>query len=294
MRYINYVFIVLLMAVLSGCSTCKPMYPASGDSLTIKGVSIPLKTTAPIKIGQFVWEPVQIQQVSSAIQSLDAYAVSQCRVMETLAKTAPQSPKVGELADKIAAANEKILGISSLLAGGQPPATVAAAAKEAVATVETGKSPDKPGTPSADLGPIHQRLRSMEESLVAIDERIGALKPEHRSAYSYSASVGEFAPGRIVLTADLKSQINKLVSDAGQRSAQKSALIFDCVGFADAAGNYLDNLQLALARARSVAAYLATVDTGMPQRLRSIASGGISLDKAMARRVEIQVTLTPL
>lgn len=278
-------FIILLVSVISGCSTCKQMYPASGSKLNVEGLDFPINPTTPVKIGKFVWEPVQIQKVNNALLSLDAYSYSQCRLLETVSKSSPNSPAVGEIANKIAVANEKILTITTLLASEAPPAAVANTAEQQKPPKDT--DPPKPPNQTS-IETMESRLDALSLKLKTLTDNLPSVALPASNQFSYS--VGEFDPGKIVLTPKMIDGISSFISSLPPRKSPKEAIWIDCVGFSDSSGEYLENIQLALARARSVGAYLEATSGDRPRRLRSVSSGGIAKDDAMKRRVDIYVT----
>lgn len=281
-------YIIITAILITGCTTsCPTVIKNHGERLEFSGIEVPVRSLTPVKVGKIVYDPVQLQEITDTIQAIDQYRLSQCVLIEQLSKLNPSPVKeIVEISKTITSANSGILAIAASLKTATNPATVINVATEKAAEITKPSPPETPHdiktTPSASS--IEGRLDSIEKSAHNFYASWNNRKRTKITVFPISG----FSPGQIALNPTMKASISRILQDLEQTVSNPNFFVLDLVGYADSTGSYLDNLQLGLARAKSVASYISSNHLKY-SNLRLVSSGGIAPVGENGKRVDLHI-----
>jgi outer membrane protein OmpA-like peptidoglycan-associated protein len=310
---IKVAFSGVLLFVLSGCAFFQPQPPAcekvataSSQKLTFRGLEIPFAiggVTDKFKIAGFEYDAKQTQTITDAVMALADARQRQCNGWWAMTRakppaTAAQMLEMQKLFDSSKQSENEL--VAALAAGNQGRATQAAqdlqkksidlpAAMEKVLTSEAPPNT----TPQAA---VLERIQQIESSLQTLQSRVNSLslsvgtgqaQPTLIWQAERSFSVTGYPHAAVALTTDMKAKLEQDYQTAVGALRDKPAQNVLVIGFADASGSYLQNVELGRQRAAAVADFLQRRFPSKAQ-LR-IASGGIG-EGAQPRRVDVVVS----
>jgi len=285
-------------AAVMGCSTwpfapeddsCKAVYQGTSTQIYFQGIEIPLKTVLPIKIGQVLFTPIQLQAVTETIRSLQESRLELCkRSGDMLKATPPASPTELRLMyaefDSAKKAERDFINALKNETDAQTVLKAADIAKKAADDTLRNSTPTSklPPTAGAELIP------ELEKRIAALEASFRLKLAEKNQAKVTQFALSGFGSGGFSLSSSMKASLTKEVTLALEEKSQKRVPKIDVVGYADPSGIPYRNVNLGFRRATTVAEFLNDKFSGKIE-IRSISSGGVKFNDPEARRVELTI-----
>jgi outer membrane protein OmpA-like peptidoglycan-associated protein len=304
-------------AVLAGCGAflrtpviegCEPVVRNDRNSLTFKGIVLPIGATTRVQVANISYEPAELQVITDSIQALANNRLTQCVYVSAALKTTPPATVQQlilirkEFTDMDTEANRLFFLIKDSTSA---QAVIAQASSILIQSKSKTENVEKILTtpaPISDLKPtlkepislselpaeLFTRLDKFETSLSLL--RTDFAKSPAAKNGSKTITVVGFENSSARLSDPMKASLIRDFELALPLSPAAEAQLLNVIGYADTSGSYLRNVDLGIRRASEVASFLTKT---FPDRAKIgiLSSGGAQGPGADQRKVMVHITV---
>lgn len=298
-----------LIALFQGGDQCTASTISHGGEWEIDGLHIPKSPTDAFAVGKVKYTQAQAQQLSDDAKALEDLRLAHCVDAKTVNKLVDQGKVEAKdffsWSDKFTTDwNATRVKMKYGVVNARTPEEGLAKADEAKEEMLKGKEQsDKQkaaitGKTTSDSSPPSpppwtSDMTALSEAVHALDTRVRKIEltspPAMPALDRTRIGVTGFEPHGVTLSADGRDRMAASVRDALSAAPPGLRWTADLVGYADASGSRLRNIDLGLQRARVAESELRVL---FPEiQIGAVGSGGIAGTRDADRKVDIFLSL---